>query len=149
MWKNKHVVIAMLVAPVLAIIAYFAVDAAVSERPHEAVAGKAYPLRVMSSCRYASGECELQNGDVRMRLTLRDEATWLLSSEIALGGAMIGGESHAEPVPMRAQSDAGRTWLLDTSALPVNPTRSLRLVVAVGQSQYFAELPATFLAEPQ
>ncbi|MEO1479737.1 MAG: hypothetical protein AAFV01_14285, partial [Bacteroidota bacterium] len=57
-----------------------------SEKPHEAVDGQAYPLRVMSNCRYPSGECELENGDVRVRLTLGDDATWVLSSEVALRG---------------------------------------------------------------
>ncbi len=40
---NKHVVIAMLVAPVLAVIAYFAVDASVSEAPKAAQPGKKLP----------------------------------------------------------------------------------------------------------
>ena len=101
----------------------------------------------MSSCRYASGQCELQNGDVRVQLTLADEATWQLSSEVGLAGAMIGGQSHAQPVAMSAASANGTVWQLSTSALPVQPTRSLRLVVAVDQSQYFAEFPAAFLAQ--
>lgn len=52
---NKHVVIAMLVAPVLAVIAYFAVDASVSEPPKAAQPGQSYPLAVRSNCRYTSG----------------------------------------------------------------------------------------------
>lgn len=147
MWKNKHVVVALLVAPVLALIAYFAVDAAVSEAPHAAKEGESYPLRVMSSCRYASGECELRNGDVRVRLWLDEATTWHLTSEVALSGAMIGGELHAEPVAMLAGSDDGREWRLDTHSLPVEPDHSMRLVVAVAKSRYFAEFPGTFAGE--
>ena len=39
-YKNKHVVVAMLVAPVLALIGYFSVDALVAEKPHAAQAGE-------------------------------------------------------------------------------------------------------------
>ena len=42
MLTNKHVVIALIVAPILAVIAYFATDAAVGEKPHKAQAGKSY-----------------------------------------------------------------------------------------------------------
>ena len=42
--KNKHMVIAMLMAPVLALISYYAVNALVSETPHAAEAGQSYLL---------------------------------------------------------------------------------------------------------
>ena len=68
MFKNKHVVIAMLVAPVLAIMAWFAVDYFVGERPHAATPGSAYTLVAKSNCRYASGQCDLENADFKLRI---------------------------------------------------------------------------------
>jgi hypothetical protein len=43
MWKNKHVVIAMIVAPILAVLAWFAVGALVGEKAQVAKPGGAYP----------------------------------------------------------------------------------------------------------
>ena len=62
------IVIALLVAPVLALIAYFAVDAVVAEKPEKALAGSSYPLVAKSNCRYASGRCSLENGDVQLEI---------------------------------------------------------------------------------
>ena len=38
--KNKHLVVAMLVAPVLAVLSYFALDVLVGEQPKPAEEGK-------------------------------------------------------------------------------------------------------------
>ena len=69
MFSNKHVLVAMLVAPVLAIMAWFAVDYFVAERPHAAEEGATYTLLAKSNCRYASGKCDLENAD--FELTIR------------------------------------------------------------------------------
>jgi len=58
--KNKHLVIAMLVAPVLAVLSYFALDVLVGERPKPAEEGQSYPLVEKPDCRYASGHCGLK-----------------------------------------------------------------------------------------
>jgi NADH:ubiquinone oxidoreductase subunit 3 (subunit A) len=61
MFKNWHVIIAMIVAPILAVLAWFAVDYFVAERPHAAKEGAAYSLIAKSNCRYDSGQCDLEN----------------------------------------------------------------------------------------
>ena len=88
MWKNKHVIIALLVAPVLAIIAWFAVDRMVAEEPQAAQAGGAYELVAKPNCRYASGECELVNNEFRLELALADGVMTLTASH-ALDGVQI------------------------------------------------------------
>ncbi|NOQ87942.1 MAG: hypothetical protein GQ550_03380, partial [Gammaproteobacteria bacterium] len=50
--KNKHLILAMFVAPVLAIIAYSSVDTIVSEQPQAAMQGSSYKLAAKSNCRY-------------------------------------------------------------------------------------------------
>ena len=82
MFTNKHVVVAMLVAPILAILAWFAVDALVSERPHVAHEGGAYRLAAKPSCRYASGMCELENAD--LKISIRPESLSSDSMSLAL-----------------------------------------------------------------
>jgi hypothetical protein len=145
MWKNKHFVIALLVAPVLALIAYFGVDAMVSEKPHAAVEGASYPLRVESNCRYPSGECELTNGDVKLRLTLASDTRWSIESEIALRGALISTALRDTPVAFTAADEARRQWSAPVDRDALTRGNPLRLVVAAGDSQYFAEIPVVFV----
>ena len=68
MWKNKHVIIAMIVAPILAILAWFAVGQIAGEKAKVAEPGAAYPLVARSNCRWASGKCELANNDLEMTI---------------------------------------------------------------------------------
>ncbi len=44
MFKNKHFIIALLIAPILSLIAYFGTDMALSEKPHAAKEGESYKL---------------------------------------------------------------------------------------------------------
>lgn len=46
MFKNKHFILALLIAPILSIIAYFGTDMALSEKPHAAKEGKLTSSRV-------------------------------------------------------------------------------------------------------
>ena len=135
-------VAALLVSPILALMAYFAVDAMVSVPAQPARPGAVYPLRVMSDCRYASGTCTLQNGDVRVQLTLRRSTVWHLASDIRLDGATLGHAHEPEPL-VRDDADA-LAWHLDADDLPVPQDGSLRLVIGVAGSRYFAEFPDTF-----
>ncbi len=150
MWKNKHVVVAMLVAPVLAIIAYFATDYFVAEKPHAARTGASYPLVVKSNCRYESGECELVNGDVRLLLTADREAgsTRLrLASPLTLRDAKVAvatpSDGDPRPVALVADDDTARSWSMNLDPA-IGAEASLRLVVTAGESRYFAEVPTVF-----
>ena len=68
-------ILAMFVAPVLAIIAYFATDRIVSEKPHQAQQGNTYKLAAKSNCRYKSGQCTLHNGDVQVNVRVEQVST--------------------------------------------------------------------------
>ena len=41
-WKDKHVVMASVMAPVLGLVAYFGMGALIGEKPQPAEAGKSY-----------------------------------------------------------------------------------------------------------
>lgn len=152
MWKNKHLVVSMLVAPVLAVVAYFATDYVVSEPPHAARAGETYPLMARSNCRYASGQCDLVNGDVELKLSMQTSSTGqaqlLLSSVLPLKAAGIAiaadAGKEAPPTPLEAANPSFTQW---RHVLPLKPddTATLRLAVAAGDSHYYAEVPAVFL----
>lgn len=149
--KNKHVVVAALVAPVLAILAWFALDLLMGERPKPALEGQSYPLVERSNCRYASGSCALANGDFKLELTTegmaRDRVTLTLSSVFPLDGAMVamvdGQGDDAPPVPMRPGSGDGLSWSLDI-ARPDPERQRLRLVVSSAGVLYFGDVATAF-----
>lgn len=147
---NKHVVIAMIVAPILAILAYLATDAAVSEPPQAAQPDQSYPLAARSSCRWESGKCELENGDLLLTLRFDDLIPALtMKASHSLDGAivqLISGQND-KPLPMRmivpagesAEENAeGKLWQLDLDGMPEQETL-LRLVVSRNGSTFFAE----------
>lgn len=149
MWKNKHVVVAMLVAPVLAILAWFAVDYLVAEKPHAARSGAAYPLVARSNCRYESGRCDLDNNDFRLTLEWADSAI-RLTSRFPLRGATAG--VGATPMaadqgrPFTAADATGLVWLLELDSMP-GPDDIVRVAVVAEASTYFAEVTGIFLDE--
>ena len=151
MLTNKHVVVAMLVAPVLAILAWFAVDYFVAERPHAATPGGDYTLIAKSNCRYDSGECKLENGDFVLTLTAAEiDATSIsisMRSIFPLQQAAIGfidGGSTALPARM-ATTDADATQWSATLALPGDDATTLGVAVTSNGANYFAEAPTAFL----
>ena len=150
MFKNKHIVVAMLVAPVLAIMAWFAVDYFVAERPHAAQEGATYKLLAKSNCRYASGECDLENNE--FELSLRPEmlsassVALALSSSHHLDTAVIGFVDAASdaPAPMTQTDNAGKEWQV---LLPRSGTAdaTIRLAVTAQGATWFAEVPTVWL----
>ena len=148
MWKNKHVVVAMLVAPMLAIMAWFAVDHFVAEEPHAARPGSAYPLVARSNCRYASGRCDLYNNDFRLTLEA-DGANIRLSSRFPLVRASAGvGPTPAaadQPQALRAADESGLVWVLELDEQPAAED-IVRVAVVADASTYFAEVTGVFLS---
>lgn len=148
---NKHVVVAMLVAPVLAILAWFAVDYFLTERPHAAVEGGTYLLVARSNCRYDSGECDLENGDFKLNLKpvgdVSGPVTLALTSKFPLQTATLGlVKSGVErpPSSMRREDETSTLWL---GTLPADRSDGavIRLAVIASETTYYAEVPLTFL----
>lgn len=156
MWKNKHVVVAMLVAPVLAILAWFAVDHLVGEKPHAAMPGADYPLVAKSNCRYDSGSCDLENEEFRLTITGEPDGEEGLRlsvvskhrlAALSVGLAPSPGESSV-PVPLAPDDESGLVW---SGSLGASPTEgaALQLVATAGESRYFAEVPTVWLEAGQ
>ena len=151
-WKNKHFLIATMMAPVLALIAYFGVNALVGEKPHAAEVGQSYQLVEKPNCRHAGGVCGLKNGD--FDLTLRFE--WLDNGRMLLGLesvhpldgillALVEDEaSENPPVDMRPVGNDGLTWSLDI-AHPDPERHRLHLVASANQALYFGDVATKFI----
>lgn len=148
---NKHVIVAMIVAPILAIIAYFGVDHYVSEKPHQAVKGASYPLVGKSNCRYESGKCTLKNGDIEIHITTETVGATatnvLLESNIALQGAKIAFSSEGKnnpPTNMTKSNPEDTKWLASISSDQLDNTQ-LQLAVSIEDSTYFGEVTTVFV----
>ncbi len=150
-FKNRHLVIATLMAPVLALISYYAVNALVSETPHAAKAGQSYQLAEKPNCRRGGGNCSLKNGDFELELSfdwLDDDRMMLkLGSAHPLDGVLVSlVENETEgkqPVEMRPMGDDGLNWSLDM-ARPDPERHRLHLVASAGQSLYFGDIAMKF-----
>jgi hypothetical protein len=150
-FTNKHLVIAMLVAPVLAILSYFALGALVGESPKPAQEGQSYRLAEKPNCRWESGLCELKNADFELQLGVRtlaeDRVSLMLKSVFPLEGVMVAlieQESEDQvPVAMQPLSDDGLVWVLDL-ARPDPERDRLRLVASALGSLYYGDVSTKF-----
>lgn len=151
MFTNKHVIIAMLVAPLLAIMAWFAVDYFIGERPHAAKEGAAYTLIAKSNCRYDSGQCDLENADFKLNLrptsvtsgSIQLEMTSAFPLQTATLGLVNDGTA-ALPSPMVATNDEALHWTTRIDR-PQGETSIIRVAVTADGATWYAEIPTVFL----
>jgi hypothetical protein len=149
--KNKHMVIAMLVAPILAVLAYYAMDSLVGEKPMPAEQGQSYPLVEKPNCRYNSGKCGAVNADFELNLVANDrgpdQMELVLESAYALDGVMVSlvrnENDAAPPAAMRSSSGDGRHWSLVLDR-PEPETDRLRLVASAQGSLYYGDVATRF-----
>ena len=150
MFTNKHVIVAMIVAPILAVLAWIAVGQFAGEKAAPARAGQSYPLVEQSNCRYPSGACDLRNEDFKLRLTVEEGPGGLqmiLSSSHPLEGALLSvapPDSEQPPSGMRTTDGRGLEWRIGLGSSPAADDR-IRLVARAGGSSYFGDASTTFL----
>jgi len=150
MFTNKHVIIAMIVAPILSILAWFAVGNLIGEKPQPAQSGNSYPLVEKSNCRYDSGVCDLENEDFKLTLALQEGVSGqqlVLHASHPLEGVVMsvaGPASEAQPDAMRAADGQGLEWRMALDARP-DPKQRIRLVARAAGISYFGEASTLFL----
>jgi hypothetical protein len=153
MFTNKHVIIAMIVAPILAIMTYFAVDILVGEPPKSIVAGGKYPLVGRPNCRYRSGQCTLKNSDIQIDLnpvnTMQGLAiqlvanTPLQSAKIAVVNQSSG---NTDPPPETMQQRTPDTWYYQFQG-QYDIQDKLRLAVKIQDAWFYADVSLIFTME--
>lgn len=151
MFTNKHVVIAMLVAPVLAIMAWFAIGHFIGERPHAAKEGAAYTLIAKSNCRYDSGQCDLENADFKLNIRptsvtsggIQLEMTSAFPLQSATLGLVNDGTA-APPSPMVATSAEALHWTTRIDR-PQGEMPFIRVAVTADAATWYGEIPTVFL----
>ncbi|KJY84944.1 hypothetical protein TW84_21910 [Vibrio neptunius] len=152
MFKNKHFIVALLIAPILSIIAYFGTDMAVSEKPHAAKEGQSYKLASKSNCRYTSGLCDMENGDFKVkfrseRLT-EDSLELSLHAAHALQGvklSLVSSEhQNAQPIDMQPADQAGQNWYIRLPK-PTSADNWLRVAIQSDGTLYYGETQTVFV----
>lgn len=150
--RNKHLMTAALVAPILALISYFAIDAFVGESPHAARPGQSYRLAEKPNCRYESGSCGLKNGDfellLRPDLTVGESLVLILESEFPLDGvvlALIDAEAgESSPQDMQPRNDSGLVWSLEMPR-PDPQNSRLRLAASANEALWYGDAALKFI----
>ena len=150
MFTNKHVIIAMIVAPILSVLAWFAVGNFIGEQPTAAQPGQSYPLLEKSNCRYPSGKCALENEDFGLTITYQDGVSGpqlVVRSSHPLEGIVLGlgvADGDIQPAAMRTVDGQGLEWRIALAAEPL-PEQRIRLVARSAGSSYFGEAGTAFL----
>jgi hypothetical protein len=149
--RNKHVLVAALVAPVLALIAWFAIDFFMGETPSAAVGGQSYPLVEKPGCRWESGSCGLKNNEFELDMVYQrlggDLLRLELESAFPLDGIMLAvvmSETDEQPpLPMQPFGPDGTRWKLEIR-VPQPETDRIRLAASAGGSVYFGDVSTRF-----
>ncbi len=152
-WKNKHIVLASIMAPILGLVSYFGIGAIFGEKPQPAEAGQSYQLIEKPNCRYNSGVCGLKNVDFELTLSFErlDQGRMLLKLESVnpLDGVKLALVENAaeevKPVDMQAAGSDGLNWVVEIRNPDPEQDR-LRLVAASRQALYFGDVALRFTA---
>ena len=151
-FSNKHILVAMIVSPILALITYFAIDYVVKEKPQAAQQGQSYPLVAKSNCRYSSGQCNFENSDFKASLKVEEiDGKSALSLDVShpLDGVMIGFAKQGDdiekaiPIAMTNQSESRQNWILPLS-FDVDANTTLAIAISANGSKYFGESQMVF-----
>ena len=150
MLSNKNLILAIFVAPVLSILAWWAVGAFTGEKPRPVQEGMIYPLLEKSSCRYASGLCELENVDFKLVLSYREDRLGpymaVHASHTLQGILMAVGpvESETAPGQMKVIGEQGTQWRMALDNRPGSQDR-IRVVARAAGSAWFGDASTHFL----
>ncbi|MFY2510368.1 hypothetical protein ACN3E9_19580 [Vibrio pectenicida] len=152
MLRNKHFIVALIIAPILSIIAYFAADIAVSEKPHAAKKGQSYKMISQSNCRYTSGLCNMENGDFKIRFRseklVNNQLELSLHAEYAVDDIKVSlvdsQELNIPPLEMQPRDQTGKNWSIILPK-PTSPSSWLRVVVKAEGTLYYGETQMAFI----
>ncbi|MBT4521079.1 MAG: hypothetical protein HOC23_13840 [Halieaceae bacterium] len=153
MYANKHLVVAALVGPLLAWLAWYGVGEFFGEKPQVARRGQSYPLLEKSNCRYHSRVCHLENGDFKLVLTLGkspEGPTLQLRAAHSLEGVMIaidGPGANSPPRGMTALDEEGMYWQLALNSWPEVEER-IHLAAHAQGTTYYVDAATLFIGAP-
>lgn len=154
LFRNRHIIVALIIAPILALVAWFSADYLFGEKPQAAVAGHSYPLAELPGCRYAGGACGLKNADFELQLALLpltpDASALQVNSAVPLNGivaALVSADGlEQEPRPLRRADPSGRSWTVELQRPEAGRDR-MRIAATAAGAEYFGEVATRFAQE--
>ena len=144
-FKNKHVIVALIVAPILAILSWYATGFIVDEKEHAMKDGAIYTLVVKPNCRWESGKCTLSNSDLKIDITGKYTSHTLeldITSLVPLSDIKIAYDKKDKPQSM-VYNTKKDIWqgILDLKY----KTQFINAVFVINNTVLYAQFPTTFL----
>jgi len=144
-FKNKHVLVALVVAPILAILAWFGTGYLVDEKVHTMKDGSLYTLNVKSNCRWTSGKCTLKNEDVEIEITGKYTSYTLelqMKSSVPLSDIKLAYDKTDKPKSLVYD----KTTKLWTGILDLKQKAEfINAVFVLNNTVFYAQFPTIFL----
>lgn len=146
--RNKHLIAAMFITPVLAIAGYYIADRSVAEPPTAIESGRSYPLVARSNCRYQSGMCTLVNGEVELTVRAQrlseNRIKLLMDTDQPVEQALIASTEAGEAENPAEMVRDGNAWQNELTIANPNATQ-LRMAFTLRGAHFFVETSAVFV----
>jgi len=140
--SNRHVKLAIILAPLLAIGGYILagiyLDDKIDTQP-----GVDRPLTLQPDCHLLTGICELLHREIAVNIAIEEKdgrQLFYLSSSTPIQGVLAAFGDNP-PLPMHSRGDT-KKWVLEPRR-PVIPGNQVKLAISGGKNRYFAEIPVT------
>ena len=148
MLTNKHVLAALLVAPILAVLAWYGAGQLtddVEQQAAPAQGGASYPLVERPGCRYPGGECGLSNEGFKLAIVVMPTGQLRMTSAVPLDLVLVGLESEGDQGPVKALPVSAEQdrWVHNFIVMPSSEDR-LRVVAGVSGASLFGDVALTF-----
>lgn len=148
-FTNKHVIVAFIVAPILAVITYYGIDMVVSEKPQVAQQGATYKLATRPNCLHTSGMCGFFNGDVEFNIVWQGgdsgNGEVRVISSLPLDGVKMsfGNPNVNMPKDLTMSDEGPLKWRLPLDYHPA-ADEPMHVVVSINETLYFGQTTAVF-----
>ena len=131
---NKHTKLAILVAPILAVIGYIASDYYME---YQANKTQIFQLTLQKNCMISTKQCVLSSGDFKINI-YREGTKTILNSTLPLDNAtiLLVDESNQSTAYTMQVKDNNYYWQANIS---LEPQQKLRLIASVKGGKYLAE----------
>ncbi len=132
---NKHTKLAILVAPILAIIGYIASDYYME---YKAKQPKIFQLTLQESCLIANKQCVLSSGDFKVNIYSEGNNT-ILNSTYPLDSAtlLLVDKNNQTIIYDMQRKENSYYW---QAKVVLKPQQTLRLITTIKGAKYLAEL---------
>jgi len=150
-FTNKHVIASLIIAPILAILAWFLVDDWVADDVLKVEKGILYPLVAKSNCRWPSGYCYFENEDVEIKITTDTQNfgqnKLMVRSEIPMTNInfalVTNPDEMSNQMAMRPIDNTYQQW--ESDVINIMDQMYLQFLFVINESKFHGQAPTTFI----